>query len=154
MPTPQTIRRPLHIRPQAHDSILSPISPLPSPQHSLPFDRRVQQTKEQKKSLLSMFNNPKSPTPSPIATGSPVAEKEVKRDNGTIVMGPPPLPPSRVDTTASALVSPPAVQVDFGNLSRTGTGKSVETPSSGRQTPKETKSFLLGYLDSVVQSGR
>lgn len=154
MPTPQTIRRPLHIRPQAHDSILSPISPLPSPKHSLPFDRRVQQTKEQKKSLLSIFNNPNSPTPSPSTTGSPVAEKEVKRDMGTIVMGPPPLPPSRVDSTVSALVSPPAVQVDFGNLSRTGTGKSLETPSSGRQTPKETKSFLLGYLDSVAQSGR
>ena len=152
--TPQTIRRPVHIRPQAHDSILSPISPLPSPKHSLPFDRRIQQTKEQKKSLLSIFNNPNSPTPSPIATETSVVGKEVKKATGAIVMGPPPLPPSRVDSTASALVSPPAVQVDFGSLSRTGTGKSVETPSSGRQTPKDTKSFLLGYLDSVAQGGR
>lgn len=150
-PPPHTIRRPLHIRPQAHDSILSPISPLPSPKHSLAFDRRGQQTKEQKQSLLSLFNNTSSPTPPPVATDSPMTGKKEG------AMPPQPLPPSRVDSTASALISPPAVQVGFkqqGGLKRTGTGKSIETTSSGRETPKDAKSFLLGYLDSVAQGKR
>lgn len=172
---PNPARRPLHIRPQAHqDSILSPISPLPSPKHSLPFDRRGQQTSEQKKSLLSLFNNP-APA-SPAATGSPVAST-----SKAATIPPPPVttgssftvtsqsamaPPARVQ---SALISPPAVQ-SFeqrmsggpapvpGSLSKRPTGEvekvEAEGRSSGRQTPKDTKSFLLGYLDSVVMGGR
>ena len=143
MPPPTTIRRPPHIRPQAHDSILSPISPLPSPKHSLGFDRRNQQTKEQKKSLLSLFNNPNSATP--IATGSPSTK------NQSVI--PPPLAPSRVDSSVSALISPPAVQMGFQEKD----SQVRETPSrssSGRETPKDTKSFLLGYLDSIAMGGR
>ena len=171
---PNPARRPLHIRPQTHqDSVLSPISPLPSPKHSLPFDRREQQTSEQKKSLLSLFNNP-APA-SPAATGSPIAS------TSKAAIPPPPItagspstltsqsaiaPPAR---TQSALISPPAVQ-SFeqrisssstqapGSLSKRHTGEvekvEAEGRSSGRQTPKDTKSFLLGYLDSVVMGGR
>ena len=148
-PPPTTIRRQPHIRPQAHDSILSPISPLPSPKHNLGFDRRSQQTKEQKKSLLSLFNNPDSAT-TLIATGSP---SSTKKNQG--VVPPPPLPPSRVDSTASALISPPAVPMGFGG--ERGSNQVGEPPSrssSGRETPKETKSFLLGYLDSIAMGGR
>ncbi|KAL8786013.1 MAG: hypothetical protein Q9195_008395 [Heterodermia aff. obscurata] len=142
MPPPTTtIRRPPHIRPQAHDSILSPISPLPSPKHSLGFDRRSQQTKEQKKSLLSLFNNnPNSSATIEIATASPTKN-------------PPPLPPSRVDSTVSALISPPAVQMGFQERERVR-GEAPSRSSSGRETPKDTKSFLLGYLDSVAMGGR
>ena len=165
-------RRPLHIRPQTQpDSILSPISPLPSPKHSLPFDRRGQQSSEQKKSLLSLFNNP-APA-SAAATGSPVAS------TSKATAPPPPFttgspstltsqtamaPPARVQ---SALISPPAVQ-SFeqrisggpapapGSLSKRPTGEveAAEGRSSGRQTPQNTKSFLLGYLDSVVMGGK
>ena len=172
--TQDPARRPLHIRPQTQqDSILSPISPLPSPKHNLPFDRRGQQTSEQKKSLLSLFNNP-APA-SPAATGSPVASTSKS------TFPPPPIETGSPSTLAaqsamaplaraqSALISPPAVQ-SFeqrisgrpapapGNLSKRPTGElekvEAEGRSSGRQTPKDTKSFLLGYLDSVVMGGR
>lgn len=177
------IRRPMHIRPQAHaDTIFSPISPLPSPEHSLAFDRRGQQTNEQKKSLLSLFTN--TAPASPTATGSPVASASKSTmppptmTTGSAILSPqqlamaPPLQPlSRVQ---SPLISPPAVQSfeqrvplrpahvqASTSLSRrpTGDGDKLEGRSSGRQTPstgtpKDTKSFLLGYLDSVVLSGK
>ena len=174
------IRRPMHIRPQSNaDTILSPISPLPSPKHGLAFDRREQQTSEQKKSLLSLFTKP-DPA-SPTATGSPVASASKSTmppppiTTGSsmtsppqFAMAPPLPPPSRVQ---SALISPPAVQSyeqripirpgqvpaslgkrPTGEVEKEGRSSGRQTPSTG--TPKDTKSFLLGYLDSVVLGGK
>ena len=146
---PQSTHHPktTHIRPQAQDpnAIFSPIEPLPSPQHILAFDRRNQQTKEHKQSLLSLFNKPADPvSPTPSRSMAPLP------------------PPSRVDSTASALISPPAVVGSFGerkeSLSRRGTGEgtgSSSQPQTPRtSTPKDAKKFLLGYLDSVALGGK
>lgn len=143
---PQILRRPPQLQPSLHDSILSPIDPLPSPKHNF---GRGKQTQDHKQTLLSLFNKPSpATTPNPMdlqALISPPpfgsASSSVFDDN----RAPPETLPS-AGLERSTVGSLPSV-----------TGAEGAKVSSGRQTPRTTttpkdRTFLLGYLEGVARA--
>ena len=155
---PQILRRPTHNE-DGNDP--SPIQPLPSPRHKILANRTTQQA-DHKKSLLSLLTKP-SPLVSPVPTApasaidpasvvSPLSERptpreqaetafaQITRDGG--------VPPQHQSSGFPPLASP----------SRSSSVKAVvaggyKKPLTPRTTPVD-RSFLLGYLEGVANSGR
>ena len=144
----QIHHRPPHLKPSQHDSILSPIEPLPSPKHAL---GRGKQTQDQKQILLSLFT---SPSPSPALVATPVDQEALAS-------------PQAIQSKERVLYenarkpadgAPPAVGLErsrMGRLASIATDVSTK-PIAGQQTPRATttpkdRSFLMGYLEGVVR---
>lgn len=143
---PQILRRPPHLQASLHDSIISPIDPLPSPRHNI---ARGKQTQEHKQTLLSLFN-----MPSPVATPTPMDLEAL--------ISPPPFQSASRSTVDDDRTPTEALPSTGLERSRVGsfpsvTGDESAKVSSGRQTPRATttpkdRSFLLGYLEGVVKA--
>ena len=170
---PQILRRPPRAEPiSVHPilpSIASPSSAITnvsatSPYQSSPMvtkdnfflDRPSSQTHEQKTALLSLFSKPSAipsamlppPTPTRVATVSPVSEKPT-RINTTIPSRSNSILPSPLDIARSRVGS-------WNSFIADGDKSAVLGPASGKQTAKPSpvdKKFLLGFLDEVVREG-
>lgn len=143
---PQILRRPPHLQASLHDSIISPIDPLPSPKHNV---GRGKQTQDHKQTLLSLFNKP-----SPATTPNPMDLEAL--------ISPPPLESASSSifddnrTPTEALPSAGLERSRVGSFPSV-TGDGSAKVSSGWQTPRATttpkdRSFLLGYLEGVVRA--
>lgn len=162
---PQILRRPAHM---ADSGEPSPIQPLPSPKHNILADRRSDQPTDHRKSLLSLFTKP-SPAVSP-----PSATPASAIDPSALVSPLTGLPPS--DATFARLAHPtrplpheyeskpipgPA-QVPMARMGSAGNifNEGMKSGrSSGKQTPTSRttpgdRTFLLGYLNKVLESGK
>lgn len=143
---PLILRRPPHLQASLHDSIISPIDPLPSPRHNV---GRGKQTQDHKQTLLSLFNKP-----SPATTPNPMDPEAL--------ISPPPLGSTNSSTFDDHRTPTEALPSAGPESSRVGsfpsvTGEGSAKVSSGRQTPRMTttpkdRSFLLGYLEGVVRA--
>lgn len=146
LPQPQILRRPPHVQASLHDSIISPIDPLPSPRHNV---GRGKQTQDHKQTLLSLFNNP-----SPATTPNPMDPEAL--------ISPPPLGSASSSTFDDHRMPTEALPSAGLERSKVGsfpsvTGEGSAKVSSGWQTPRMTttpkdRSFLLGYLEGVVKA--
>lgn len=165
---PQILRRPAHM---ADSGEPSPIQPLPSPKHNVFADRRSEQPTDHRKSLLSLFTKP-SPAVSP-----PSATPASAIDPSALVSPLTGLPPS--DAMFARLAQParplpqepkpipgptqiPMAQVPMARMGSAGNifNEGMKSGrSSGKQTPTskttpEDRTFLLGYLNKVLESGK
>jgi len=143
---PQILRRPPHLQAPLHDSIISPIDPLPSPNLNV---GRGKQTQDHKQTVLSLFNKP-----SPATTPNPMDLEAL--------ISPPPLGSANSSvfddnrTPTEALPSAGLERSRVGSLPSVAGDGSAKV-SSGRQTPRTTttpkdRSFLLGYLEGVARA--
>lgn len=163
---PQILRRPAHVD---DSNGPSPIQPLPSPIINTFPDRRTTQPTDHKKSLLSLFTEPSpsisppsaAPTSaidlsaliSPLTGPSPQEQAEaafarLTQSVGELSHEPKPVPgPSQLPGLRTGSINN---AVDDGMSPRRSSGK--QTPTL-KTTPAD-KSFLLGYLNKVLESGR
>ena len=167
---PQILRRPA---PGEDPTEPSPIQPLPSPKHTLLTNRTTQPT-DHKKSLLSLFTKP-SPLVSPAATApssaidpasvvSPLSEKptprqqadvafaQITRDIGALPQGISGFPSSLKVAASPSVTSSVKAVVAGGAGGREGASGGKKAPKP-RTTPVD-RSFLLGYLEGVVNGGK
>ena len=143
---PQILRRPPHLKPSDHDSILSPIDPLPSPKHTL---GREKQTQDHKQSLLSLFNSPTPvPKPTPVDPEVLISPKAIESRGQTQFVN--------VANPAGEAMFPAGLERPRIGSVLSFSGEANAKASTGRQTPRATttpkeRSFLLGYLESVAK---
>jgi len=143
---PQILRRPPHLQASLHDSIISPIDPLPSPNLNV---GRGRQTQDHKQTLLSLFNKPSpATTPNPMDLEALISPPLLESAGSSI------FDDNRTPTEALPSAGPERSRVgSFPSVTGDGSAK----VSSGRQTPRTTttpkdRSFLLGYLEGVARA--
>ena len=143
---PQILRRPPHLQASLHDSIISPIDPLPSPNLNVGCGK---QTQDHKQTLLSLFNKP-SPATTPNAMDlEALISPPLLESAGSSIF-------DDNRTPTEALPSAGLERPRVGSLPSV-TGDGSAKVSSGRQTPRTTttpkdRSFLLGYLEGVARA--
>jgi len=163
---PQILRRPAHVDDSNEPS---PIQPLPSPIHNTLPDRRSTQPTDHKKSLLSLFIKP-----SPAVCPFPAAPTSAFDPSALISPLTGPLPQEQAEAAFVRLTQSvgelsheskpvpgpsrlPILKTDSisnvtGDGMRSGRSSGKQMPIS-KTTPVD-KSFLLGYLNKVLEGGR